>query len=169
MLEAQLSRKGMIGDQLLEHLEAGDAVLVLVLHVGRWRRAVLPRVGDLARLAAGETDCRLGHPEPRGECRQIGLGGRPPPRFTVRSEFPLSWSILRRARVSKHPHTDGAVAARRADCEPHPSEPTALHPAMTGLNVSPIHGRHCICGGRGSKAIGGSVSTSSRRAASDSS
>ena len=20
------------------------------------------------------------------------------------------------------------------------------HPAMTGLNVSPVHGRHCICG-----------------------
>lgn len=27
-----------------------------------------------------------------------------------------------------------------------PSQTGARHPAMRGLDVSPVHGRHCICG-----------------------
>ncbi|HWK16184.1 MAG TPA: hypothetical protein VNR66_01910 [Solirubrobacteraceae bacterium] len=27
-----------------------------------------------------------------------------------------------------------------------PEEPRRRHPAMAGINCSPVHGRHCICG-----------------------
>jgi hypothetical protein len=39
--------------------------------------------------------------------------------------------------------TDGSLAAQPAP-EPAVTDP-ARHPAMRGLNVSPVHGRHCIC------------------------
>jgi hypothetical protein len=55
----------------------------------------------------------------------------------------MSWSSLTRvvtlARRSRHSHEGarqgiaGDVSARRR------------HPAMAGLNVPPVHGRHCIC------------------------
>ncbi|HET9074708.1 MAG TPA: hypothetical protein VFN48_09030 [Solirubrobacteraceae bacterium] len=44
-------------------------------------------------------------------------------------------------RSSTAPRTSGPAA------KVGPSQPaTERHPAMRGLDVSPVHGRHCICG-----------------------
>ncbi len=54
----------------------------------------------------------------------------------------MSWLTLHRADVSRRasPATD-RVASR----DPGLGEVRHRHPAMAGLNVSPVHGRHCIC------------------------
>ena len=50
-------------------------------------------------------------------------------------------SFFRAVSVARQPReadgTTNVPAARR--------EVTGRHPAMSGLNVSPVHGRHCIC------------------------
>jgi hypothetical protein len=54
--------------------------------------------------------------------------------------FEKSRQLFHRNNVSAQPA--GAMPSR-------PSETTSRsderHPAMRGLNVSPVHGRHCIC------------------------
>jgi hypothetical protein len=44
---------------------------------------------------------------------------------------------------SSNPPNRGADASIKVV---HASKATDRHPAMRGLDVSPVHGRHCICG-----------------------
>ena len=50
-------------------------------------------------------------------------------------------SFIRAVSVARHARgaesTSNVPAAQRAV--------SGRHPAMSGLNVSPVHGRHCIC------------------------
>jgi hypothetical protein len=54
----------------------------------------------------------------------------------------MPWSSFIRAVGAKR-HPPGLPAARVADAGHE--ESTGAHRTMMGLDVSPVHGRHCIC------------------------
>lgn len=55
--------------------------------------------------------------------------------------FQMSRHLFHRQSSPAQPHV--AIPGRPAEDVNRVSE--ARHPAMRGLNVSPVHGRHCIC------------------------
>lgn len=55
----------------------------------------------------------------------------------------MNWRVKIHHTGAARPQTSGRVSSdrpgsARGSVQQH-------HPAMSGLNVSPVHGRHCIC------------------------
>jgi hypothetical protein len=59
----------------------------------------------------------------------------------VRVMFHKSRHLFHRSDRS----VESSVAMSGRPAETVSTEHEARHPAMRGLNVSPVHGRHCIC------------------------